>query len=125
MRGLGQWSERYVVVDGHDLLLTTTQLVPQATREQERTKLLKKICDDFKNVCNSMDNVHKDMSQHVEDICRMKLEVSQMCVRTRSDTIPINPDPEPYRLISPPHLDLAMPFPVSPVQIRSSRLVSL
>ena len=25
-----------------------------------------------------MDNVHKDMSQHVEDICRMKLEVSQM-----------------------------------------------
>ena len=25
-----------------------------------------------------MDSVHKDTSQHVEDICRMKLEVSQM-----------------------------------------------
>ena len=25
-----------------------------------------------------MDNVHKDTSQHVEDICRMKLEVSQI-----------------------------------------------
>ena len=25
-----------------------------------------------------MDDIHKDMAQHVEDICRMKLEVSQM-----------------------------------------------
>ena len=25
-----------------------------------------------------MDSVRKDMAQHVEDICRMKLEVSQM-----------------------------------------------
>ena len=25
-----------------------------------------------------MDGVHKDTSQHVEDVCRMKLEVSQM-----------------------------------------------
>ena len=55
-----------------------TQLVPQATREQERTKLLEKICNDFKEVCNLMDNIHKDTSQHVEDICQMKLEVSQM-----------------------------------------------
>ena len=47
------------------------------------------------------------------------------CVRTRSDTIPINPDPEPYLLISQPHLDPAIPFPVSPLRIRSSRLVSL
>ena len=46
-------------------------------------------------------------------------------VRTRSDTIPINPDPEPYRLISQPHLNLAIPFPVSPLRIRSSHLVSL
>ena len=46
-------------------------------------------------------------------------------VRTRSDTIPINPDPEPYLLISQPHLDLAIPFPVSPLRIRSSRLASL
>ena len=54
------------------------QLVPQATREQERTKLLEKICNDFKKVCNSMDDIRKDMSQHVKDICQMKLEVSQM-----------------------------------------------
>ena len=46
-------------------------------------------------------------------------------VRTRSDTIPINPDPEPYLLISQPHLNLAIPFPVSPLRIRSSRLTSL
>ena len=41
-------------------------------------KLLKKILDDFKAVCNTMDSVHKDTSQHIEDICWMKLEVSQM-----------------------------------------------
>ena len=41
-------------------------------------KLLKKILDDFKAVCDMMDSVHKDTSQHIEDICWMKLEVSQM-----------------------------------------------
>ena len=54
------------------------QLIPQAAQEQERAKLLEKICNDFKKVCESMDNVHKDMLQHVEDICWMKLEVLQM-----------------------------------------------
>ena len=54
------------------------QLVPQVMHEQERTRLLEKICNNFKKVCDSMDNVRKDMSQHVEDICWMKLEVSQM-----------------------------------------------
>ena len=78
MRGLGKWSEGYVNVVGDDLLLTMSQLIPQAAREQERTKLLEKICDNFKKLCDSMDNVRKDMSQHVEDICWMKLEVSQM-----------------------------------------------
>ena len=78
MRGLGRWSEGYVNVVEHDLLLITTQLVPQATQEQERTRLLGGICNDFKKVCDSMDNAHKDTSQHVEDICWMKLEVSQM-----------------------------------------------
>ena len=46
-------------------------------------------------------------------------------VRTRSDTIPINSNPEPYLLISQPHLNLAIPFPVSLLRIRSSHLVSL
>ena len=55
-----------------------SQLIPQAAQEQERMKLLKKILDDFKAVCDTMDCVHKDMAQHVKDICRMKLEVSQM-----------------------------------------------
>ena len=55
-----------------------TQLVPQASQEQERTKLLEKICDDFKKVCDLMDDVRKDMLQHIEDICQMKLEVLQM-----------------------------------------------
>ena len=41
-------------------------------------QLLEKILDDFKAVCNTMDSVHKDTAQHVEDICWMKLEVSQM-----------------------------------------------
>ena len=41
-------------------------------------KLLEKILDDFKAVCNTMDSVRKDTSQHVKDICQMKLEVSQM-----------------------------------------------
>ena len=54
------------------------QLVPQAMQEQGRTKLLEKICDDFKKVCDLMDDVHRDMSQHVEDICWMKLEVLQV-----------------------------------------------
>ena len=54
------------------------QLIPQAAQEQERTKLLEKIYDNFKKVCELMDDVHKDTSQYVEDICRMKLEVSQM-----------------------------------------------
>ena len=55
-----------------------TQLIPQVTQEQERTKLLEKICDDFKKVCDLMDDVCKDTLQHIEDICQMKLEVSQM-----------------------------------------------
>ena len=55
-----------------------SQLIPQAAREQERTQLLKKIVEDFKSVCDSMDTIRKDTSQHVEDVCRMKLEVSQM-----------------------------------------------
>ena len=29
-------------------------------------------------MCGSMDVIRKDTSQHVEDVCRMKLEVSQM-----------------------------------------------
>ena len=53
------------------------QLIPQASQEQERMQLLKKICDDFKKVCDSMDDIRKDRAQHVEDICWMKLEVSQ------------------------------------------------
>ena len=55
-----------------------SQLIPQAAREEERTRLLEKILDDFKAVCDTMDSVHKDTAQHVEGICRMKLEVSQM-----------------------------------------------
>ena len=55
-----------------------SQLIPQASREQERTWLLEKICEGFKDVCNSMDAIRKDMSQHVEDVCWIKLEVSQM-----------------------------------------------
>ena len=51
-----------------------SQLIPQAAREEERTRLLEKILDDLKAVCG----VRKDTAQHVEDICRMKLEVSQM-----------------------------------------------
>ena len=58
--------------------LTMSQLIPQAAREQERTQLLKKVVKDFKGVCDSMDSVRKDTAQHVKDICRMKLEVSQM-----------------------------------------------
>ena len=41
-------------------------------------ELLEKILDDSKAVCDTMDGVRKDMMQHVEDICWMKLEVSQM-----------------------------------------------
>ena len=41
-------------------------------------RLLEKILDDFKVVCDTMDSVRKDTLQHVEDICRTKLEVSQM-----------------------------------------------
>ena len=55
-----------------------SQLIPQAAQEQERTWLLEKVCEDFKKVCDSMDDIHKDTLQHVEDVCRMKLEVSQM-----------------------------------------------
>ena len=55
-----------------------SQLIPQAAREEERTRLLEKILDDFKAVCDTMDSVRKDTAQHVEDICWMKLEVSQM-----------------------------------------------
>ena len=58
--------------------LTTSQLIPQAAREEERMRLLEKVLDDFKAVCNTMDSVRKDMVQHIEDICWMKLEVSQM-----------------------------------------------
>ena len=61
-----------------DQQLTTSQLIPQAAQEEERTRLLEKIFDDFKAVCDTMDSVRKDTAQHVEDICRMKLEVSQM-----------------------------------------------
>ena len=63
----------------HNLWLTTSQLIPQAAQEQEKTRLLKKILDDFKKVCNLMDNVCKDTVQRVKDICWMKLEVSRMC----------------------------------------------
>ena len=55
-----------------------SQLIPQALQEQERTRLLEKILDDFKAVCDTMDGVCKDTVQHVEGICWMKLEVSQM-----------------------------------------------
>ena len=58
--------------------LTMSQLIPQAAREQERTRLLEKICEDFKGVCDSMDSIRKDTVQHVKDICWIKLEVSQM-----------------------------------------------
>ena len=58
--------------------LITPQLIPQAAREEERTRLLEKILDDFKVVCDTMDSICKDTVQHVEGICRMKLEVSQM-----------------------------------------------
>ena len=68
-RGLGQWSARYIDVVEHDLLLTTTQLIPQVAQEQERMKLLEKICNNFQKVCQLMDDVCKDTSQHVEDIC--------------------------------------------------------
>ena len=56
----------------------TMQLIPQVAQEQERTQLLEKIYNDFKNVCQTTDNIHKDTSQHVEDICQMKLKVLQM-----------------------------------------------
>ena len=46
-----------------------SQLIPQAAREEERTRLLEKILDDFKVVCDTMDSVRKDTAQHVEDIC--------------------------------------------------------
>ena len=78
MRGLGRWSERYVDVVELDQQLTMSQLIPQAAREQERTRLLEKVIEDFKDVCDSMDTIRKDTSQHVKDVCRMKLEVSQM-----------------------------------------------
>ena len=58
--------------------LTMSQLIPQAAREQERTRLLEKVVEDFKHVCDLMDSICKDTSQHVEDVCWMKLEVSQM-----------------------------------------------
>ena len=61
-----------------DQQLTMSQLIPQAAREQERTRLLEKVVEDFKHVCNSMDTIRKDMSQHVKDVCQMKLEVLQM-----------------------------------------------
>ena len=61
-----------------DQQLTTSQLIPQAAREEERTRLLKKILNNFKVVCDTMDSVRKDTAQHIEDICRMKLEVLQM-----------------------------------------------
>ena len=38
---------------------------------------LKKILDDFKAVCNTMDGIRKDTVQHIEDICQMKLEVKK------------------------------------------------
>ena len=75
---MGQWSERYVDTVELDQQLTTSQLLPQAAREEERTRLLEKILDDFKAVCDTMDSVRKDTAQHIEDICWMKLEVSQM-----------------------------------------------
>ena len=58
--------------------LTTSQLIPQAAWEQERTRLLEKVVEDFKHVCDLMDSIRKDTLQHVEDVCRMKLEVLQM-----------------------------------------------
>ena len=48
------------------LILTTSQLIPQAAQEEERMRLLEKILDDFKAVCDTMDSVRKDTAQHVE-----------------------------------------------------------
>ena len=48
-----------------------------------------------------------------------------VCVRTGSDTIPISSDPDPHHPLTPPRLDLAIPFPVSLLQTRSSLLSSL
>ena len=52
--------------------------MPLAEWEQERTRLLEKICEDFKKVCNVMDDTHMEMLQHIEGICQMDIEVSQM-----------------------------------------------
>ena len=61
-----------------DLQLTMSQLIPQAAREEERMRLLEKILDNFKAVCDTTDSIRKDTVQHIKDICWMKLEVSQM-----------------------------------------------
>ena len=63
----------------------------------------------------------------IDDNLELQFEeaVYRRDVRTHSDTIPISSDPEPYHLISPPHLDLTIPFPVSPLRICLSRLASL
>ena len=55
----------------------------------------------------------------------LKIGGPSVGVRTRSDTILISSDPEPYHLIYQPHLNLAIPFPVSPLRIRLSHLASL
>ena len=52
--------------------MTSIQLMPQVEQEQERTRLLEKICKDFKKVCQSMDDIHKETLQHIEDVSQMK-----------------------------------------------------
>ena len=47
-------------------------------QEQERTRLLEKVCKDFKKVHQVMEDTCEQMSQHIEDICWMKVEVSYM-----------------------------------------------
>ena len=56
----------------------SSQLVPQAEQETERTRLLKKVLEDFQKVVATMDDIHKDCAQHVEDACQLKVEVVQM-----------------------------------------------
>ena len=59
-------------------MLTLLQLIPQANQEQERTRLLKKVLEDFQKVVATMDKIHKDCAQHIKDTYQMKVEVAQM-----------------------------------------------
>ena len=60
-------------------------------------------------------NWAKDLSCIHSDLADVFIKQNRFsnAVRTHSDTIPISSNPEPYHLISPPHLNLAIPFPVS------------